>query len=188
MWIYAPAEHKTEHHGKNRLIFIGERAQAILSPYLTRDPKSYCFSPRESECGRRLKLHSERKTPLSCGNRPGSNRKKRPDRFSGVCYTKDSYRRAVTRGCEIAFNMPKELRSIKKKDPNRTTLLAQAAKWRTENCWSPNQLRHATATEVREHFGLEAAQIILGHSHVNTAEIYAKKNMALGQQVAQAIG
>ena len=46
----------------------------------------------------------------------------------------------------------------------RTAELAELKKWQSDHRWSPNQLRHAAATEVRKQFGLEAAQIILGHS------------------------
>ncbi|MGZ6044676.1 MAG: tyrosine-type recombinase/integrase, partial [Isosphaeraceae bacterium] len=34
VWIYTPAQHKTEHHGKARPVPIGPRGQAILSPFL----------------------------------------------------------------------------------------------------------------------------------------------------------
>ena len=30
--------------------------------------------------------------------------------------------------------------------------------------WSPNQVRHLVATEVRSKYGLEAAQVLLGHA------------------------
>ncbi|MBQ2849213.1 MAG: site-specific integrase, partial [Thermoguttaceae bacterium] len=40
--------------------------------------------------------------------------------------------------------------------------------------WSPNQLRHAAATEIREKLGLEVARIVLGHSSTSTTEIYAE--------------
>jgi integrase len=33
-WTYTPREHKTEHHGKSRVIFLGPRAQAELRPWL----------------------------------------------------------------------------------------------------------------------------------------------------------
>ncbi len=32
VWAYAPESHKTQHHGKRRVIFIGPRAQAVLRP------------------------------------------------------------------------------------------------------------------------------------------------------------
>ena len=45
VWLYTPAEHKTEHHGKRRVILIGPRGQAILKPYLLRPHDEYCFRP-----------------------------------------------------------------------------------------------------------------------------------------------
>ena len=42
--------------------------------------------------------------------------------------------------------------------------------------WTPNQLRHAKATEVRAKFGLEAAQVYLGHGSANVTEIYAERD------------
>jgi integrase len=54
--------------------------------------------------------------------------------------------------------------------------------------WSPNQLRHSHATEVRKKFGVEASQVMLGHSHINTTEIYAEVNADRGKEVARLIG
>ena len=55
-------------------------------------------------------------------------------------------------------------------------------------CWHPNQLRHTHATEVRKRFGLEAAQVALGHANANTTELYAERNMHLAVEVASKIG
>ena len=46
-WVYRPWEHKTEHLDRKRSIPIGPRAQAVLRPWLSRDPNAYCFSPAE---------------------------------------------------------------------------------------------------------------------------------------------
>jgi integrase len=51
-WVYRPICHKTEHHGLDRVIFLGPRAQAILRPYLLRDATAYCFSPGDAEAKR----------------------------------------------------------------------------------------------------------------------------------------
>ncbi len=48
VWLYWPESHKTEHHGKSRVIVIGPRAQAILAPYLLKDETEFCFVRR---CG-----------------------------------------------------------------------------------------------------------------------------------------
>ena len=34
IWEYRPESHKTEHHGKERVIFLGPRAQEIVRPFL----------------------------------------------------------------------------------------------------------------------------------------------------------
>ncbi|MEZ6098125.1 MAG: site-specific integrase [Pirellulaceae bacterium] len=50
--------------------------------------------------------------------------------------------------------------------------------------WSPNQLRHSAATEIRRDFGLDAAQVVLGHASAATTEIYADTNEQLAAKVA----
>lgn len=98
VWLYRPETHKNHHRGLDRVICIGPRAQAVLTPYLLRDSQDYCFSPAESERKRYAKLHDGRTTPLSCGNRP----KARPRRVKSRTYTNDSYRRVVHRACDKA--------------------------------------------------------------------------------------
>jgi integrase len=52
VWSYRPASHKTEHHGRERVILIGPKAQAVLLPYILRDAETYCFAPDEGESRR----------------------------------------------------------------------------------------------------------------------------------------
>jgi site-specific recombinase XerC len=96
----------------------------------------------------------------------------------------------VKRGCELAFGMPKELRRIPKKLPEaeRKRLQQQAAQWRAKYCWSPNQLRHSTATKIRKEFGIEAAQVVLGHSKADVTQVYAERDSNLAANVMRAIG
>lgn len=54
--------------------------------------------------------------------------------------------------------------------------------------WHPNQLRHAAATSIRAEYGVEAASTILGHSRVNTTEIYAEKNLTQAELIALKVG
>ena len=54
--------------------------------------------------------------------------------------------------------------------------------WRRGNAehhWHPNQLRHAVGTELRKRFGLEAAQVVLGHATADVTQIYAERDMGL---------
>lgn len=69
VWSYRPETHKNEHHERQRVIFIGPRAQDVLRPYLLRQSTVYSFSPANSERKRRRDQHEQRTTPLSCGNR-----------------------------------------------------------------------------------------------------------------------
>lgn len=56
--------------------------------------------------------------------------------------------------------------------------------------WSPNQLRHSRATEIRRNLknGLEAASVSLGHSGLKITEVYAEQNEDLAIEVAKALG
>jgi integrase len=156
VWVYRPASHKTEHHGIPREICIGPRAQEILRPYLLRAPESFCFSPQQSELIRRESLHARRRTPLNQGNRSGGNRRVSPLRPFGEAYSRDSYRRSIDRACQAA-RVP---------------------------VWRPNQLRHLTATTIRKEFGLEAAQVVLGHTAANVTQVYAERDQSLAVRIA----
>ncbi len=177
-WTYSPASHKTEHHGRERVIFIGPKRQAVLAPYLLRAAESYCFAPSEAEQERRTVRHEARKTPLHYGNRPGTNRTEEPLRSPGEAYTTASYARAITRGCDKAFPIPEEIAS----DPQTV------AGWRTSHRWSPNRIRHTFATSVRKQFGLEAAQVLLGHAGANITQIYAERDADKARAVAGVVG
>lgn len=83
VWTYTPGSHKTEHHERTRTVFIGPRAQRALRPFLRRDLSAFLFSPSESEAERRAAQRSRRKTPMSCGNVAGSNRRRRPKKQPG---------------------------------------------------------------------------------------------------------
>lgn len=158
VWRYIPAEHKTEHHGKNRAIYIGPRAQDILRPYLLREKETYCFSPAESERIRREEMRTNRKTRVQPSQRDRSKRK--PERTPADHYDTHSYGVAIRRA-------------------------ALAAKLEV---WTLNRLRHSAATEIRHKFGLEAAQVTLGHSRADVTQIYAARNQELAANVAKQVG
>jgi integrase len=176
VWVYQPESHKTEHHGRKRIICIGPKGQDVLRPYLLRPAESYCFSPQDSERKRLAEMHAKRRTPLSCGNRPGSNRTRRPKRKPGERYDTNTYRRAIHRAVDLA---------------NRART-KQAAKEGVEpemlSRWSPNQLRHSAATAIRKAFGLEAAQVTLGHAQADVTQVYAERDLSLAVEVMRKIG
>jgi len=195
-WVYRPRHHKTEHRGKERRIFIGPQGQAILKPYLDRDPEAFCFSPAESETERNATRKRKRKSPMT----PSQAARKPKGRDLRDHYTKDSYNRVIQRACEAAFEMPTELRDVGRtvkrmedatdteRKAERKRLSKEASEWRANHCWSPNQLRHSRATLLREKFGIEAAQVVLGHSDPKTTLVYAEAQFSKAAEIAKAIG
>ncbi|MBD3672747.1 MAG: site-specific integrase [Planctomycetaceae bacterium] len=189
VWVFTPSEHKTEHHEKLRKVFIGPKGQDLLRSFLDRDPESFCFSPAEANEEQSKIRRAERKTPLT----PSQKKRKRvanPKRTAGAFYTNDSYRRAVVRACEQAFGMPDQLRSISSKmtTEERQKLKQDASAWRAEHCWTPNQLRHLRATWLEEQYGLEAAQVVLGHSDPRVTRIYAERNLKRAAEIMAEVG
>jgi integrase len=78
----------------------------------------------------------------------------------GDHYDTGSYRRAIARACKEA------------KVPT----------------WHPHQLRHNAATAVRKQFGLEGAQLMLGHSSADVTQIYAEVDREKALAIAAKIG
>src|SRR4051812_47452954 len=188
-WLYRPARHKTQHHGHERLIYLGPKTKEIVERHLKPDLQAYLFSPRDAEAARREQLHAARKTPPKQGNAPGTNRVKRPKREPGERYRVRVYRRSIARACEIAFVMPADVREPTTKAAKAAEAAIPAAEqkqrkaqrraarsaWRREHVWHPHQLRHSAGTRLRKEYGLEAAQVILGHKTLKITELYAEK-------------
>jgi len=91
VWEYRPSSHKSEHLGgggpadRERVIFLGPRAQAVLAPFIADARGGYLFSPRLAQRQR------VRERGLSG---PGSPR--------GEHYGVGGYRQEVLRGCDRA--------------------------------------------------------------------------------------
>lgn len=74
----------------------------------------------------------------------------------------NSYRRAIDYGFSAVA--PKVLKGDARKQ------------WVKENRFNPHRLRHNAATFLRRQFGVELAQIVLGHSTLAATLIYAEQN------------
>ena len=159
IWIYRPEEHKTAHHGHERAIHIGPKAQWILRPYVAEAGEGFVFSPRRSEEKRNAEKRRRRKSPMTPSHRarkPKDGRKLAPREH----YDTGTYGRAIRRACERA-GVPR---------------------------WHPHQLRHNAATNIRREFGIEAARVVLGHRSALITEIYAEIDQAKAADVMGQVG
>lgn len=158
-WCCQPANHKMEHTGRTRRFFIGPKAQAVLRPFLDRDPDAYCFSPKETAAEYLAERRRRRKTPVQPSQvtrRPKSN----PKRAPGDHYTRHSYHQVIKRACKRGEIEP----------------------------WHPNQLRHSRGTEVRAQYGLEGSQTVLGQKKADVTQIYAERDEKLARRIAKESG
>jgi hypothetical protein len=201
VWLYRPPHHKTAHRGKRRTIAIGPRAQKALEPFITDDPEAYVFSPARAVAEVRAERAANRKTPRypSEAKRRARSKVKNPRRRAASKYTTHAYSVAISRACEAAHPLPADLAPRKKEDGTietpkewRARLSAKEQKrvkdWRAAHHWHPNQLRHTFATLARKKYGLEAAQVLLGHSRADVTQVYAERDEAAAVRVAGEIG
>lgn len=54
--------------------------------------------------------------------------------------------------------------------------------------WNAYQLRHLYASEIRKQYGLEVAQVMLGHKHADVTQIYAERDYTRAREVAKEKG
>jgi integrase len=159
VWLYSPPRHKTAHAGRRRTVAIGPRAQAAVTPFLAGiGPDDHVFSPRRMWEEKRRRMRAARRTPVRANQ--VHRRKAKPKRVPKEAYNSRAYQHAVRRACEKAGVTP----------------------------WHPNQLRHSLATRTRKQFGLEAAQVLLGHSRADVTQVYAERDEALAFRLAAEIG
>jgi integrase len=159
VWSYTPGSHKTEHHGRDRIVFLGPKAQEILRAWLRLELKAFLFQPRHAMAERWAEQRDKRQTRMTPSHKARQRRTK-PKKTPGERYTTDSYRHAIAKGCEKA-NVPS---------------------------WHPHQLRHNAATRLRHEFGLDVARVILGHSSPAVTEVYAEADREKALAVMGKIG
>jgi len=200
VWEATLSEHKTQHHGHTRTIYIGPQAQSIVIPYLDRGDNEPLFRPSDSMRLKRQRDAANRTTPLSCGNRAGVKYDRnglvgdKAKRKPGDNYNTESYCRAIHRACDKAFPAPEPLGQREgESNAARWRRLTEAETaslktWQSNHRWAPNQLRHSRGTEVRKAFGLEAAQVTLGHRNADVTQVYAERDTELARRVAREAG
>jgi len=195
-WLYRPPQHKGTHRDKPRTIAIGPKAQALLKEYFTPNIDDYLFSPARALAEHNAARAAKRKTPRYPSHqlRNSKKRKVSPKKVPGAKYGKDSYGLAIDRACDKAFPPPAPLAAQPGESDAKwwkrltTEQRSQVQEWQKTCRWSPNQLRHSHGTKVRKQFGLEAAQVVLGHARADVTQVYAERNTELAVKVASEIG
>jgi integrase len=157
-WLYTPERHKSEHHGRQRLIFLGPRVQALLRPFLDVAGDGYLFSPKRAEEQRRAEMWAKQTRPGEPWEQ--SRLRARLKRAPGDVYDGGSYRKAIRRAC-LKLKMP---------------------------VWFPLKLRHSAASEFRRRYGLEVAQALLGHSELGVTQVYAEVDRNVARRAMTEIG
>ncbi len=166
VWIFTIPAAQAKNRKTDRVVAIGKRSQKILQPYVKcKRPDEYLFSPADSEAERLAVLATQRQTPLSCGNRAGTNRKDDPERTPGEKWDSSGYGHAVARAVRKAI-----------------------AAGDISEPWTPHQLRHTAGTMVRERFGLDTAGAYLGHKDINATMIYAELAKSKAIEAARVMG
>jgi len=177
VWAYSPAKHKTAHHGKERHVHIGPRAQAVLIKYLNRPHTAAIFSPLEAmrthHADRRAELLEQITTALATTTDSLERKRLNQRRWHLNTielasthasltdeYTPTTYGQAIARACTAA--------GVER--------------------WAPNRLRHNAATEIRRTIGLDAAGAVLGHAKVDVTQVYAERQHDLAASVAKKLG
>lgn len=166
VWLYRPPQHKTMHHGHDRTIVIGPKAQMIVRRHLSTNLQEYIFSPRKLMEERAATLRENRKSKVQ----PSQVCRKRakPKKLPGERYTTLSYGRAITE-------------AIKRHNKNATDD-------KHIPHWHPHQLRHTRALELKREAGLDVARAVLGHRSPVITEHYATLDMVTASEAMARLG
>ena len=175
VWTYTPSTHKTEHHGIERPIYLGPKAQEVVKPLLKSDLTAYLFDPRDAMEDYNAERRRKRKTPMT-PSQASRTKKSRPKVAPLDHYTTESYRRAVARACRKADKAARKRHPDAKPEDVFVPV------------WHPHQLRHNAATRLRKEFGIEAARVVLGHRSAAVTEVYAELDQTKASTIMGRVG
>lgn len=172
-WVYRPTRHKTKYRKKERFVYLGREAQAVLAKWLDESsPEAYVFSPEVAERMRHAERSERRKVkrwPSHARHNAKRRARSRPKQYAPH-YSAHAISQRIGIVCDRL-----DARLRRERDPAdlRDSKDVPEAE-RLFPSWSVNQIRHTAGTRVRKRFGAEVAQLFLGHSHLSTTEIYAE--------------
>jgi hypothetical protein len=191
VWTYRPASHKNRHRGHDKVILLGPQAQEVIKPFLSTDLHAYLFSPRawvQELHARRAAARRTKPTPSELKRRQA--RLRRQAQRHAARYDRRSYRQAVVRACDKANAkaLEKLAEQLAKAGKGPEEVKKELEGKRPVPRWHPNQLRHTAATAIRARYGVEAAKVILGHTKVETTQIYAERDLGKAAEIMREIG
>ncbi|MFO0798991.1 MAG: site-specific integrase [Gemmataceae bacterium] len=161
LWVYAPSKHKMAWMGREKAIPLPPSARAIIEPRLVGlKPDELVFTPAAARAERYAALRAARKSKVQPSQvRRGEDRSRKALKVPGR-FTKEGYGSAISNACKRAGVRP----------------------------WAPGRLRHNFGSEVRDRFGLDVAQVLLGHAHADVTQVYAQKTLVKAMEAARALG
>ena len=167
------------------MIPLGPKAQAIVKEFLKPNLDAHLFSPRDHVLELRAARAASRKTKPTPSELRRRRRAKPATRMQDR-YDRRTYQQTVVCGCNRAFPHPTLARI-----PRAALTPEQREKlkaWRKAHGGCVLQLRHTAATEFRAKYGLEAAQVVLGHAKADVTQVYAERDLAKAREVMREIG
>jgi integrase len=209
VWVWRPTRHKTRHKGKKRAIVFGPNAQRVILEFV----RGRCHAPPlvfdvtdAAERKRAADAYDRAHRPVDAAllreiARPVEvvsgyvfaptdflfdPARDRLERYAEM----RSKRRSKVTPSQICRKKAKPVR-VPAKRYYPTALnhaVALAAEKAGLDRWHPNQLRHLRGTETRKRFGLEGAQVLLGHDRADVTQIYAERDEAKAVEIARQSG
>jgi integrase len=167
LWHYILERHKTEQHtGQEKIIPLGKPIQELLEPYLTdKTAEQAVFSPAQAMRERNAEKRANRKTKISPSQEERDQRRAaNPKRYCEF-YDEQSYRKAIGHAIEKANRQLSPEQQI----PH----------------WTPYQIRHTAGTETSRIEGREKAQALLGHTTIETTNIYDHSDVWIREELAR---
>lgn len=156
LWCYTPSEHKNSHRGDDRRVYLKEDLIKLMKS--VRKP---LWDEDAVWCHRGVGRHAG---------------------YSGMITT-DAYARAIE-GAQKRYNEGRLVREAGART-DKKKLKYTSEKRKPMEHWTPLQIRHTVATQIRQTHGLEGAQAVLGHSSLDATQIYAEKRDDLARSVAR---
>jgi integrase len=173
-WRYRPRKHKNSHRKQSRVICLGPKAQAVLTPWLKADADAYIFQPREAVAviaQSRKKAHrtDQQRAKAAAAKRRAAEAQRRlktghakptNSRNAGEVYDHRRISNAVRRAClkhGIAL-------------------------------WTPYQMRHSMATRVEQTIDFDTARKVLGKKSVADTARYVHADERAAAEAMKRIG